>query len=316
MPPTPRGASRPWSQDRRCAMIRARRCETCGNFVDAMEGEAIDAGRILRIAPVSDKTKSIVGIAFWLIAMAAQFSDYHNSPLAVIVFLVGACFLAWAAVHHARERHRAGERVLEPFHLIISGLVGASVCLLVAAGGYVWSRLADGAQKFISYNATSSSQTAQPGIAKPEQPVKLYSQAEKDDLLNATRQIANVLDTRGYDVAADIESTLHAWDALYNSKETSKIPDLLAAIGRLRNTAEKLREALSLKDGTAIDQYRSYSQEIGAVLRLPKEWQHNPIESLIVACNKLEGHMLTIQSATKSGDKNILEKSAQHCWYF
>jgi hypothetical protein len=98
----------------------------------------------------------------------------------------------------------------------------------------------------------------------------MYSQAEKDDLLNAMRQIANVLDTRGYDVAVGIESTLHAWGALYNSKDVSKIPDLLSTIGRLRATAEKLRDALSLKDGTAIGQYRSYSQEIEGVLRLPK----------------------------------------------
>jgi hypothetical protein len=259
---------------------------------------------ILRIAPVSDRTKSILGIAFWLIAMAAQFSDYHNSALAVIVFLCGTCLLAWVGVHHAQERHRAGERVLEPSYLIISGLVGASLCLLVAAGGYVWSRLADGRPKS---NATLSSTTVQPRIVEPQQPVKMYSQAEKDDLLNTMRQIANVLDTRGYDVAVDIESTLHAWGALYNSKDVSKIPDLLSTIGRLRATAEKLRDALSLKDGTAIGQYRSYSQEIEGVLRLPKEWQHNPIESLIVSCGKLDRNIFTIHSATNTGDKNVLE---------
>jgi hypothetical protein len=188
-------------------------------------------------------------------------------------------------------------------NLIISGLLGASICLLVAAGGYVWSRLADGGAK----SNVTSVPAGQPRIVKPQQPVRVYSQAEKDDLLNSTRQIANVLDKLGYDVALDIESTLHAWDELYNSKDLSKVPNLLAAIGRLRNTAERLREALSLKDGTALDQYRSYSQEIEGILRLPKEWQNNPIESLIVVCNKLERNVLLIQSATKTGDKNVLE---------
>jgi hypothetical protein len=258
---------------------------------------------ILRIAPVSDRTKSILGIAFWLIAMAAQFGDYHSSALAVIVFLCGTCLLTWAGAHHAQEKYRAGERILEPSYLIIFGLLGASICLLVAAGGYVWSRLADGGAK----SNVASVPAGQPRIVKPQQPVKVYSQAEKDDLLNSTRQIANVLDKLGYDVALDIESTLHAWDELYNSKDLSKVPNLLAAIGRLRNTAERLREALSLKDGTALDQYRSYSQEIEGILRLPKEWQNNPIESLIVVSNKLERNVLLIQGATKTGDKNVLE---------
>jgi hypothetical protein len=251
---------------------------------------------------VSDRTKSILGIAFWLIAMTAQFSDYHSPPLAVIVFLCGTCLLAWAGAHHAQEKYRAGERVLEPSYLIISGLLGASICLLVAAGGYVWSRLADGGPKSHVTWVPAVQQT----IEKPQQPVKMYSQTEKDDLLNATRQITNVLNKLGNDVAVDIESTLHAWGQLYNSKDLSKVPDLLAAIGRLRNTAERLREALSLKDGTALDQYRLYSQEIEGIIQLPKEWQNNPIESLIGVSNKLESNVLLIQSATKTGDKNVL----------
>jgi hypothetical protein len=264
---------------------------------------------ISRIAPVSDKTKTIAGVASWLIAMAAQFGDYHNSIWAAAFAFGGAGLLVWAAVHHVQERRRTGEWAMEPSHLILSGLVGASLCLLVAAGGYFWSRVVNRAQELHSPQSTSSS-TGQPRIATPQQPVKIYSRAEKDDLLNATRQIANVMETRGHEVAAHIESTLHAWGRPYNSNDKSKIPDLLDNIDQLNNVATNLRDALSFKDGTSIDQYRSYSQEIESILSLPKEWQLNPIENLIVVSDRFQKHVLIIQSATKYGNQELLRSLA------
>jgi hypothetical protein len=87
---------------------------------------------------LSNRTKLILGAAFWLIAMAAQLSNFHSTPVAMIFALCGIGLFLWAAIHHAREARAMGKRILEPQHLIVTGLGGVGVFALIACAGFVW----------------------------------------------------------------------------------------------------------------------------------------------------------------------------------
>jgi hypothetical protein len=192
---------------------------------------------------------------------------------------------AWAAlcgIHDPPQwlRNRATDRRVK---------ITAYVALLLLA---VWGGILLDQNWPLFPISSSQIETLQP-------PVRVYSSAEKDELLNATRQIVNLIDTRGDDVFAHIESALRAWGEVYNSSDISKIPNLITNLDELVDVTSNFRDALTLKNGTPLDRYRSYSTEIEFILSLPKKWQDNPIESLYVVSERSKYNFSVVERATK-----------------
>jgi hypothetical protein len=83
-----------------------------------------------------------IGIAWGALAMAAQVSGYNNTAIALFFVAVAAFFFLAPVWHHSLAWHRrrevAGLKSLEPFHLIMGGLVGLIVFGLVALAGVFW----------------------------------------------------------------------------------------------------------------------------------------------------------------------------------
>jgi hypothetical protein len=261
--------------------------------------------------PVSDRTKLILGAAFWLIAMAVQFSDFHSTPIGSLFAIGGAGFLVWAFIHHARECHRIGKRLVEPRHIILMGIVGAAVCLLLAAGGYIWL-----------LRTTATAAPDKQGAATPSTPLatassspnitfgadKTYSTSEKNELLDATRQIVKLVDGDGEVVAHNINDVFHAWDVIYNSRNLTTIPELIKRLDILENSANALHDHFMARPNTVLYPYNSYSRELEFVLQLPKEWQRDPLANLAGVTTKFRDNVIAIESSIATDDPELIGK--------
>lgn len=79
---------------------------------------------------------------FYLVALAAQLSGYTSLELAVVLVGLGTIWLVVSLLYRLHTRRiRAGKSGVEPSYLILFGLVGAALCLVVAAAGYGWQVL-------------------------------------------------------------------------------------------------------------------------------------------------------------------------------
>lgn len=147
-----------------------------------------------------------------------------------------------------------------------------------------------------------SSQAPPPASPISQQPARAYSQAEKEDLRNAMRELSKILNGQGADVAQKINDVLGAWDKVSQPGNTvvleKRMDDLIASISILRGS-------LNDQDG-ALKEYRSYSQEINSVLNLPSQWQSNPVESLWVSVNRFKQNISIVDEVAKYNDRHLL----------
>jgi hypothetical protein len=84
------------------------------------------------------------GIAFWLLALAAQMSGYTNVAIALALVGVAIFFLLAPVYHHVRkwhEKRRLKGRALEPNHLILIGVIGTVLFAGIGAAGFIWQYL-------------------------------------------------------------------------------------------------------------------------------------------------------------------------------
>jgi hypothetical protein len=153
--------------------------------------------------------------------------------------------------------------------------------------------------------------TSKPVTSQPTSHVKVYSQAEKEDLRNAMREIAKTVDGHGNDVSMKIEEVLRAWDKLSNSTQPSTIPILLQKLGDLNDSLSTLKNSVDRQDGSLIKQYRSYSEEVMSILNLPQPWQSNAVENLWVMTERFKGKIILVDQATKCGDALTLKSLVQ-----
>lgn len=113
---------------------------------------------------------------FFLVESALQVSGITNLPLAVMLWgIAGVLFLYWLGhtLNNRREKHGKPRLNLEPSHLIIFGLIGAALCLVIVAGGYVWQQLWPKAAA-IGPTVPSSSQSQPTQLSVPQtQPYRL-----------------------------------------------------------------------------------------------------------------------------------------------
>jgi hypothetical protein len=110
------------------------------------------------------------------------------------------------------------------------------------------------------------SRTQAPVITpKPVTRTKTYSQAEKEDLKNATRDIEKMIDSDGSEVATHINNVLRLWSNLDNFPTPSGIAPFLNGIDVLEKTILVFKKSITF-DSTKLGQYRSYSLDIDPLL--------------------------------------------------
>lgn len=132
--------------------------------------------------------KHTLSIAFYLLAMGAQFSGFSNTYVALGLAAVATLLLATRAGQQAEEWVR--NRKMEPSHLIWVGIIGAVVFVLVLATGALWSlRRGDTTPA----PATASAQPPPPVAFVPRVP-RLPTTADRDGFRAALGRLSAMLD--------------------------------------------------------------------------------------------------------------------------
>jgi hypothetical protein len=148
--------------------------------------------------------------------------------------------------------------------------------------------------------APASSQVSAP--PQSQRPSKVYSQSEKEDLRNAMRELLKIVDQQGHDVSLKIEDVLRAWDKM---KDLSQGDEPLQKLTDLKASLSELRKRVDYQNGSIFKEYPSYSEEIQSILRLPKEWQADPIKNLWVVVDRTGQNIQTVEEVTKRGGQQL-----------
>ena len=154
------------------------------------------------------------------------------------------------------------------------GPVAILLAFLYVAGPDIYRRATELASPAVT-SVPAGQSAAPPAAPRPvtSQPAihaKVYSESEKEDLRNAMREIAKIVDGQGNDVSMKIEEVLRSWDFLYSTNNPSTISTLLQKFDNLQNSISVLKNSLDRQDSSVMNQYRSYSEEIVSVLDLPQ----------------------------------------------
>jgi hypothetical protein len=257
------------------------------------------AKRILHLLCLGWETVAHVHTAWWLfvdvfrvafvpalITGLISFWGEHSAAVLTIVFVftLTACVLLWlAGLGHRSTIPTAGtsgsvliwgappdwQKLRTIWWLWLAlGLIGGTGVLALVSGHE-------------SPPAPSAPNTSQP---PPKAPVplqpKLYSEAEKEELRNAIRELSKIIDDRGPDIDKHFSDTLNAFPNFRSSNwNPTMINPTLEPLDQLVKSIEALDNLL---DGVLATQYRSYSEEIKMVLgitqsNVPGVPQSNPV---------------------------------------
>jgi len=89
-----------------------------------------------------DRHKFRWAAVFYILALAVQMSGYTNGWVALTLACIATGIAAVPSWHHVQQWHLqrlvAGERSLEPWHLILVGFIGTAAFLAITIGGVAW----------------------------------------------------------------------------------------------------------------------------------------------------------------------------------
>jgi hypothetical protein len=227
--------------------------------------------------------------------------------LQVSGFVVGCLAMAVAGcgtiVHLVNEYRVNRDRPrlkLEPIHIIALGL-------LIALGGVGWQWLQS---KPIPVFAAKPLATDAVPLVLPKAvmspPSIKYSDAEKNELRDAIRQVVKLLDGDGEKLADQINAVLQVWDTIYNTNDFTAASTFINNVHVLERQVAQLRDNLVGKPGTLMYRYNSYSKELEFILQLPKEWQHDPLLNLQVMAVRFKDNFVTVKNATATSDPALI----------
>jgi hypothetical protein len=85
-----------------------------------------------------------IGIAWGVLAMAAQLGGYTNAAIAFALLGISAFFFVAPVWHHAHAWHQnrisRGLRSVDASHLLMAGLGGIIICAAIALGAVIWGQ--------------------------------------------------------------------------------------------------------------------------------------------------------------------------------
>jgi hypothetical protein len=140
----------------------------------------------------------------------------------------------------------------------------------------------------------------------PTKLLKKYSEAEKEDLRNATREVSRILDGQGADVAQKTNEVFGAWSGLTSPPQNGSPSALEQSLDDLVKSIITLREPLREYSGP-LQPYRSYADDISPLLSL--SWQSNlpnPIDELARSVSRFQLNVSVLDKVTKYHDKDLL----------
>jgi hypothetical protein len=241
-----------------------------------------------------------------LLSLAAQLSGYTNPKVAIVLAGIATALLIWTLWHNAKKWHRsrvlAGERGVEPSHLIFVGIAGAWLFLSLALVGFIWQRYWQP-----TINQVTESAASQPTASASVKPGKFYSQRNKNEIADALTDLSNILNTTGGDVVNKTQQIMSTWNAQVQTP-VGQQPDINVLFGQV-NDLEKLTVALNralYDDDGFLKKYETYKDELDSVLQLPRNApNYNPITKLQMSINELREGISPILLAEKYNDQRL-----------
>jgi hypothetical protein len=140
----------------------------------------------------------------------------------------------------------------------------------------------------------------------PAPPPTKYSELEKEDLRNATRELSKILDGQGGEVAQKINDAFAAWNGLSGSPNRGGPQPVEASLESLSKSITDLRVALRDYTGP-LQAYRSYADDISPLLNL--SWasaERNALLGLGQSAGRFRANLSVLDQVVKCSDQNLL----------
>jgi hypothetical protein len=185
--------------------------------------------------------------------------------------------------------------------------------LWLAAAGYSYWRFGETAEAVasISVAVTHPLSATLGGVGPSVQPLPAplpakYSELEKEDLRNATREVSKILDGQGAEVDQKINDTFVAWNAISGPPHRGDPQAVERSLESLSKSITLLRIALRDYAGS-MQVYRSYADDISPLLNL--SWaspERNALLSLGQSAGHFRQNLSVLEEIVKCSDQNLL----------
>lgn len=247
----------------------------------------------------------------WEILMVGIPMRWPSLPellLNVMLALAAVGIVLWAANELFRFFRRSGSRRLEPSDIIAIGVVIVVVGALTIAGGGLWSHLST--KQLAGADATTASPISVSNTQSITPVKKTYPKRTRDDLANAMADLAEILNTHGYETDQQSVMVYQSWHRIVPYLASQKSPDVsevIRQINLLSDASVKLNRAI--EDNGFRRKYEPYLSEIHPVLGTELDATNtNPISQLQISSNNLRTNLEALQMIIeKHGEPRLID---------
>jgi hypothetical protein len=229
--------------------------------------------------------------------------------------LIIVCALVWLWNQWQKNKADEGEKsvVVKPRRRAWGSLISVVLYATAVASWYRASRweTEQVPPPVQLITAPNDSASAAPISTPSNKPAKIYSEAEKEDLRNATRELAKIIADQGDAVSSNIEATLRVWDALYNQGQVSAPQELVKRIDNLTTGIETLQQTLK-GSNEYLKAYWGYRDELAPIIGLSfkSNDKNDPLVFLEQSANSLRTKANAFALAAKYNDNQLLKALA------